>query len=378
MKEIPIPFLQTSDLIRLEPHSAKDFPAFHIGQILKGKVLEVRDDRRAVIRMEGRNLSVESRMPLARGTEGLFKVKSVYPQIILQFLQPEEANLLETDRWLKAFLMTDSSKENLSERLSLLWKAGRDGMAPAVRETMDRLADLWSSFSPSRSLTVHPGQIEKMIAQSGLFFEHTIGRLIKSGNPSRFEEVAGRDVKGLLVKLRAQIETSFPSIQNSEAGSSLREELLDSVNHLLRSIESLQLFHSHPSHGGAEKIFLLLPFWVEDRLQLVDLQLSLPQTGSNAPDQDGMSMLFLLHLPEWGRMSIEVRMTGKRLYGRFLLSSEEVTIFFREAIPELQRRLLQLGFQPEMRASTQTPEKMVETFLNEMKGSDRSLLNLIV
>jgi len=77
-------------------------------------------------------------------------------------------------------------------------------------------------------------------------------------------------------------------------------------------------------------------------------------------------------------MSIEVRMAGKRLYGRFLLSSDEVTSFFSGAINELRRRLLHLGFQAELCVSTQTPEKIVEFFLSEMKGNDGSLLNLVV
>ncbi len=378
MKEIHFPFLTSSDLIRLDSPSGQDLPSFHIGQVLRGKVIEVIDDHHSVIRMEGRGLSVESRMPLDRGMEGLFEVKAVYPQIVLKLLQPEETNLLEAERWLKAFLMTDPQMEDLSEKLSLLWKTGREGMAPAVRETMDRLLSLWSSFSPSRSLAIDPGQIQEMITQSGLFFEHQLGELIKARSRSRFEEVLGRDVKGLLAKLKAQLETSSPAVQTSGPGSSMHEELLGGVNHLLRKIEGYQLLHSSSPAGIQEKMFLLLPFWIQERLQLVDLHLSLPQSGSDHSDPEGMSILFLLHLPEWGRMSIEVRMTGKRLYGQFLLSSDEVASFFSGALNELQRRLLNLGFQSEIRVSTQTPEKIVEIFLSEMKGNDRSLLNLVV
>jgi hypothetical protein len=310
--------------------------------------------------------------------ERFFKVKAVSPQIVLKLLQPEEISLLETEKRLIAFLMTDPSLEDLSERLSLLWKTGRGGMAPVVRETMDRLLNLWTSFSPSRSFAIDPGQIERMIAQSGLFFENRMGKLIEAGSQSLFKEVLSRDVKGLLGRLKGQLETSSPSVQTSAPGSSMREELLDSVNHLLRRIEGAQLLHSPSPAGMDEKIFLLLPFWIQERLQLVDLHLSCPQSGSDRPESEGMSMLFLLHLPEWGRMSIEVRMAGKRLYGRFLLSSDEVTSFFSGAINELRRRLLHLGFQAELCVSTQTPEKIVEFFLSEMKGNDGSLLNLVV
>lgn len=340
--------------------------------------METMDSRHAVIRMEGHDLSVESRVPLKRGMEGFFKVKTVYPQIVLKLLQEEEMSLLETERRLIAFLMTDPSLTDLSERVSLLWKIGREGGIPAVRETMNRLLSLWTSFSSSQSSAIDPRQIAKMIAQSGLFFEHRLRRLIETHSQSRFEEVLGRDVKGLLVRLKGQLESSLPVVHASASGPSMSEELLESVNHLLRRIEGYQLLHSSSTEGIQEKMFLLLPFWVQERLQLVDLHLSLPQSGSDRLDPEGMSMLFLLHLPEWGRMSIEVRMTGKRLYGRFFFSSDEVTAFFSGAIHELQKRLLQLGFHPEIRVSTQASDKIVELFLNEMKGSHRSLLNLVV
>lgn len=378
MKEIHFPFLTSADLIRLEPRSGQDLPHFHIGQVLRGQVIKVMDDCHAVIRMEGRDLFVESRMPLSGGMEGLFKVKAVYPQIVLKLLQAEATGLMEAERWLKAFLMTDPSKEGLSERLSLLLKTGREGMAPAVRETMEHLLGLWRSFTPLRSPAFDSGHIQEMITRSGLFFEHQLGKLIKAGRQNQFEEALGRDVKGMLMKLKAQIEASSSAARASGSSSSLQEDLLDGVNHLLQRIEGAQLLHSHSSAGSQEKVFLLLPFWIQERLQLVDLHLSLPQSGSDRSDPEGMSMLFLLHLPEWGKMSIEVRMTGKKLYGRFLLSSEEATSFFSGVIHELQSRLLHLGFQPEIRAFAQAPEKIVELFLSEMKGNDRSLLNLIV
>ncbi len=378
MKEIESPFLRSSNLIRLEARTGKDLPAFHIGQVLRGRVIKVMDDGHAVIRMEGRDLSVESRMPLSGGMEGFFKVKAIYPQIVLKLLQPEETGLMEAERWLKAFLMTDPSKEGLSEKWSFLLKTVGEGITPAVRETMDRLLGLWRSFSPSRSLAIDPAQIQEMITRSGLFFEHQLGKLIRAEHQSRFEEALARDVKGLLMKLKAQIEASSSAARASDSGSTLQEDLLDGVNDLLHRIEGAQLLHSRSSAGSQEKVFLLLPFWIEERLQLVDLCLSLPSFESDPSTDTGMSMLFLLHLPEWGKMSIEVRLTGKKLYGRFLLSSEEATSFFNGVIDELQSRLLRLGFQPEMRAFVQAPEKMVELFLNEMKGTDRSVLNLVV
>ncbi|MBM4307286.1 MAG: flagellar hook-length control protein FliK [Deltaproteobacteria bacterium] len=376
LEEIQFPPLSPLHLIHLDFPAGKTLPSFDVGQVLWGKVTEVIDEHHAVIQMGGVDLSVKNRMPLERGMEGHFEVKSVYPHIVLKLLQPERVNLLEASRWLKSIFITDPSTSGLSERLTDLWKTGAEGVSPAVRETMGRLMSLWNAFSVSQSSAIEPGQIQEMIARSGLFFEHRLGQLVKTRSQHRFEEVLGSDVKGLLAQLKVRLETSSSFMPTT--GSSVNEELLDGVHQLLQRIENHQWLSSSPSEGTQEKFFLLLPLWVEERLQLIDLHLSLPSSGSDRPGSEEISLLFLLDLPEWGKMSIQVRMMGKRIDGRFFFSSDEAASFIGRALDGLRMRLQHLGFQPEMHVSTQTPEKIVELFLSDMKGNDESLLNLVV
>lgn len=86
-------------------------------------------------------------------------------------------------------------------------------------------------------------------------------------------------------------------------------------------------------------------------------------------------MLFILDLPEWGRMSIEVKMAGKRIYCRFYLPTEEVKSFFGSFLDQVQERLVRLGFQPQVAVSARATEKIAEFFLNEVRGGSKSILD---
>lgn len=345
-----------------------------MGQVFRGEILEVLEDGHAVLRLEGTDFSVESRLPLQKGMEGKFQVTALSPQIILKLLPEEEGSLRGIEKYLAFFLKTHSWMENLSLTLSSLWTSEREGWLSPFQETIDRLIQLWSTFSPSRSSQFEPGQIERMILQSGLFFENRLRRIIEGNDSNRFEEVLNRDLKGLLLKLKAEME----SLATSPQGSTPRlKELEEAIGLLLSKIVGHQQLTSHLSEIE-EKLSLLLPFWIQGHLQMVDLSLSLPSRRPKPSERRGLCLLFLLHFPEWGRMGIEVRLSGKRLYGQFFFTSDQVASFFHHELPRLERGLCHLGFQPELRVSTQTSEKILEQFMNEMKGSEKSLLNLLI
>ena len=378
MEKIHFPSLQIQDLIRLDPSSEKDRPVFYIGQILRGKVIETMDARHAWIRMEGRNFYVESRIPLEQGREGTFEVKAVFPQVLLRWLTPQEENLQGMQKWLHAFQLTDLSVGDLPEKLSILLQPGKEAVPLSVRETIERLLNLWHSFAPSASFHFDPRQIAEWFKRSGIFFEHLLGTWIESQTQTQLEKVLEGDVKGMVARLKAQLEELSMPTRTSSPSSSLQGDILKGLDELLRRIDGYQILHTAFRDRADERLFILLPLWVQNQLQFVDLQLSLSASGSNPDDPRAISLLFLLHLLEWGKVSIEVKMVGKRFYARFLFVSEEVASFFRTGMDELQRRLLHLGFHPEIQVATQTPEQMIEHFMGEMKGDGSPLFDVVI
>lgn len=374
MKAIHFPNMPSPPLIRLLSPAGKDLLSLQVGQVLQGKVLEVMEDGHAVLRLGAYDFSVESRIPLQKDMEGEFQVASLTPQIVLKLLPKGDHRLDGIEKKVIFSLRTDPWMENLSETLSSLLAQERVGPFSPVRDILDHLFKLWTSFSPSPSFKFDPEQISKMILQSGLFFENRLRRVVESDDPKIMEKVVHRDLKGILLKLKAEIK----ALDSPSEPIQKLKEVEEGIDLLLGKIESHQQLTSAYVRGMEEKISLLLPFWMEGRLQLVDLLLSLPPRERESSERSGFSMLFLLHFLDWGRMSIEVQLMGKRLYGQFFFSSDRVASFFKHELDHLQRGLCQLGFEAEMRVSTRASEKILEQFISEVKGTHRSLLNLLV
>lgn len=374
MKAIHFPDGSSPPLIRLLPPTGKDFLSLQVGQVLKGEILEVMEDGHAVLRLGGYDVSVESRIPLQKNMEGTFQVTSLSPQIILKLL-PTGGNRLEgIEKKIIFSLRTDPLMENLSKTLSALLTSGSVGPFHPLRETLEHLLKLWATFSPSSSFQFEPEQIAKMILQSGLFFENRLRRMIEPDNSKILKEVVHGDLKGILLKLKAEIK-AFDSLP--EPAPTLKE-VQEGIDLLLGKIESSQQLNSSYMEGMEEKFSLLLPLCVEGRFQFIDLLLSLSSQEPGPSQKKGVSMLFLLHFLEWGRMSIEVQLMGKRLYGQFYCALDEVASFLNRGLPDLQKALSQLGFQPEIHVSTRASEKILEQFIIEVKGDQRSLINFLV
>ena len=104
----------------------------------------------------------------------------------------------------------------------------------------------------------------------------------------------------------------------------------------------------------------------------------MPRRDSEGTGRKGISILFLLDLPELGKISIEVRVKEKALYCRFSVSDQKASLFLGRHVPELHTRLVRLGFDPQLSLSVDSPEKMTQTFLQEIGGERDPLLNLVV
>ncbi len=374
MKAIDFHNVSSPHYIRLISPSGKPLLSLQVGQVLEGKIVNVMDEGHAVLHLEGYDFTVESQTPLQKNMEGAFQVTSLSPQIVLKLLPPNTNRLEGIEKKMIYSLRPDPLMDKLSETLSTFLASERAGPFFPLRETLEHLVKLWTSFSPSSSFKFEPEQIAKMILQSGLFFESRLRGMIDSHSSRTLHEVVHQDLKGLSLKLKAEIK-ALEALSESPQKLKDIEEMMDL---LLGKIEGHQQLTSSYVRGMEEKISLLLPFWMEGRLQLVDLLLSLPSREPEPSERRKFSMLFLLHFSEWGRVSIDVQLMGRRFYGQFFFSSDQVASFFNQELEDLQRRLCQLGFQPEMHVSTRPSEKILEQFISEVKGNHRSLLDLLV
>ena len=187
----------------------------------------------------------------------------------------------------------------------------KGGIVPLrMQRTMDRLTALLQGFSIRKPFSLDPEHLQEIVTQGGLFLERKLRDLVETQAEDQYDQIVIGDMKGLLMKLRGQLK-SLMALGNHQGEAPLSlKDMVSSLDHLLRKIEGYQLLNLNPSnHPG--KIFLLLPLWFQHNLQLVEMNISLPRPDRDRSASGEHAIFFLLHMPGWGKMSIEVKMKGK-------------------------------------------------------------------
>ena len=377
---IDSPFSLLSETFSLEPSSGEEPLRLQMGEVLAGRMVEWIDDHHAVLQLNGQDHLIESQFPLPGDLEGHFRVEANSPRVILKFIAEEKDEFSLSGPQLRQYLpdeVEDAFVENLGNALLDLMRIGNEALPSPVQTSVKNLLALLERFSiPSSSFPVS-GQMEETVLRSGLFFEGRLRSLIESHLNGQEDRVIEGDLKGLLARLKSQLEAlSSPAGMPKEI-SSVLEETEKGLDRILQKVEGYQ-FLNLPSPDSDGKFFLLLPVWFQSRLRFVEMALSLPRRDSEGAGRKGISILFLLDLPGLGKISIEVRVKEKALYCRFSVSDPKASLFLGRHVPELHTRLVRLGFDPQLSLSVDSPEKMTQTFLQEIGGERNPLFNLVV
>jgi hypothetical protein len=349
--------------LRVESGSRTASSLFHLGEILEGRVIEKIDGSHVMIQLKGHELLVESRIPLPENFEGSFRVDATHPQIILKVLGEEGVESAGSwrDLWVGAF----------AEKVSGLLEKEEGCLPVEIRDSIQQVAALFKGISPDASW------IERVLFQSGLFFEAKLRRLVDLHQEDRWDQIAGEDLKGLLLKLKSHMEAFMAQGGISTEILSDSEDRLRKLDQILGKVEAYQALNLHLPEG-ADKHFILLPVWYQERLHFAEIAL-LFSRSSDQPEPEALSLLFLLDLPALGEMSIEVKIVNRELYCRFNVAEPESCLFMREVLSELRSRLTQIGFQPQLSVESEPPEKILSlSSLMESGEGMRSLLNVVV
>ncbi len=343
--------------IWLEPRSKEGSPTFRPHDILEGEVLEKIDARQILIRLEGRSYVAESRIPLSEGDRMLLRVEATHPRVVLTPLLKGS----DQDPGIPLSLKTLSSlflPESQTVSLSGLQRMGSQVFPGEIRETVEKLLGLLNQFAVEDPARLNSDEVRKSVVRSGLLFEEKIGRMVETGTGDPWEKMVKEDLKGLLMTLREELERGNPSSFLPKEEMPSLEKTGDSLNQILNKIEGTQVLNLLPLEDR-QRIFLLLPLWFQEHLYFADVQISLPRFRKDPSEPEDVAVLFLLDMPDWGRLSLEARMKGENLYGLFKVSDPGVASFLEENLPGLKERLGGMGFTPQLNVSVETPERII-------------------
>lgn len=369
----PPPF--SSEYILLNPRSGESPTLFQSGEILRATVIDPVDPLHTLIRIKGEEILVENRgASLTQGRELTLRVEEIHPKVILKIIPEEDFPWGRIESFLRKYLSADWPLEKLAEKLAGLWRISPETMDPEVQNTLRELFSLVNHFSFLAS-PLDPGEFQMIVAQSGLFWEAKLRRLLEGQREDSFDSLLKGDLKSLLLKLKSQLNSWVEQNRIPEATGI--ENIAKALDQFVDKIELYQILNLSQAES-MENVLLLFPLWVHNNLQFVELNFSFPRQGAETSAEEEFSIFFLLHFPDWGRVRIEVRVKGKSLYCSFTVSAPKVKEILDRALPELSARLHQAGYGVLSHVSVEKAEKISPSLIPEMERWLNSFLNVVV
>lgn len=361
----PLPPLPAETALNL------DSSFFRPGEILQVRILQQVEPHRFLLQVGSQRLWVESRVPLPPSGDFPLRVEETEPKVILKLLSPQDPGEMRIDSLLKKYLGVDVPLEKLADRLSLLAKAGFQGIPPSAQGSLEQIRSLLQSLPDLSAL--HPDTLQMLIEKSGFFWENKVKNWMEGARGETLSQVLQEDLKGLGMKLLAQLQ----SAGTKEGDPARVESLKQDLESFLQKLEFYQILNSR-NPEQANRLYLFFPFWLGPHLQMVELNLSFPKRDSPKGGEDGFSLLFLLNLPFWGKVRIEVQVREKALFCRFLTGEAQVAEFIHRGFSSLRAHLEKLGFDPHLQASVEGGESIRGTLAQELGKEPPSLLSIII
>jgi len=352
-------------------------PLFRAGEILQGKITGRIGPNQFLAQFKNQEILVESSAPLPTKRELSFQVVEIQPKVLLKLLSAgnrEEQTFLYL---LKKYLSSDVPLGELGKNLSGLLKTGRETIIPRLQEPLAKFLTLLNCFSFSGPFLEGKNPLPELLLKSGLFLENRIKHLIEGGKENMFSQIIQGDLKGLAMKIRAELQSeSRPGSHQAENPGEI-EEWAQGLDRFINKMELYQILNLRPA--SLQKNFsLFLPLWFGSEMQFAEFNFSFSQVDPNFPESEELSLLFLLQLPELGKMRIEVKVKEKELFCLFMTADHAAAELIRHSLPGLTLRLNQLGFHSHLDVSLKSWESLNPTLVNEIEQTPESLLNIKV
>ena len=344
------------------PAQPIDPDLFALGEIIPVKWVRSLDPQRVLIQVNGRELVAETAFPIPEGAEFQVRVEQLEPRVIFRLLKPTSGGSVSFNL-LKKYWVGDPPLELLAES----WEALKSGVEPSlpkeVRETWARIQETTKQFSGKLESGADPQALARIIDQSGLNLENKLLRLIASDGKPSFQAALEGDLKGLLLKMKAQLERVAP----------------ETARQLQPPIQKMELYQLlNAGEGDPSKLLLLIPLFFPEGLRWTEVLFSGDRRERDPAGDPERALLFLLDLPALGKLQIEIQIHENRLYGRFKTADPGIGEYLEENMSRLTDRLGTAGYLADLEIRVVAPEQLQEILPARLEGFPDSLVSLVV
>jgi hypothetical protein len=334
-------------------------PGFLENEIIKGKVLKVLDSETAILLINGRKYTADTRITLKAGDLLEMKVKELSPVPVLRPMgirhaEPVAANIS---------VILSALKENLWKSVFEKINAGESSI------TGKALWDQISKDLPGKLLNEgRPESLFKMIENSGIFWEAKLKNAAgqKSIDSNQIRQLIDSDLKGSLLRLI--------SVTGGEDLDSLR---------LLSAMKNIQIL-DRLGFEQDRKIFLPIPVLLPDGhfiiIQIL-FQFPLKEKDANensAGEKHSLKISVLLELSKLGPIRADFAVKGKRVEGVFKIAVPETLKLVESGIPAFVKSLEDKGLKIQhIGCMLKKPEIVTQPLFLEIIQTADNNINLV-
>ncbi len=293
------------------------------GMVFKATVVKTLDPGSVMVRINGREMTARTQVPLRQGTVVSLKVRQASGPLVLQVLDQRVGgrfsprigrilSILHGNPW-KTLLAHLNQKPSALDDLGRL-KAALDGL---IREP-------WRDPGPEMLRTV--------IDRSGLFWESKLRRLLETNRSGKESAslLAQNDLKGALAKC----------ITGGKDNGDL-------IRRLFSLLEQVQRFN-HVARQEDGRLFLPLPLQLPDGETNVAQILIRPdrEEAKQRPEdsEGGFRLSLVMALSAMGPLRIDLSVRQNRIRSVFMVAREASRQVILAQMPQLGQRLADQGF----------------------------------
>ena len=232
-----------------------------------------------------------------------------------------------------------------------------------ARETWARIQETVEQFSGVLESGAGPQALARIIDQSGLNLENKLRRMIASDGKPSFPSALEGDLKGLLLKMKAQLERVAP-------------ETARELQPPIQKMEFYQLLNA--GEGDPSKLLLLIPLLFPEGLRWTEVLLRGSGGGEASPGtRKGRCSSFWTCRP-WGNCRLKSRSVKTECTAVSKRRTQKSEHIWRKTESRLVDRLGRAGYLADLEIRVVDPSLLQEILPARLEGFPDSLVSLVV
>ena len=313
--------------------------ALTAGSIVKGTVLEITGDGKALLDIGGRTVTAQTLVPLKPNTELLLEVKEggTTPWLTLAGKKGVAQEIVR---------MLFSEGANLAKAANLLTGAGDQ---PAAKPLPAALLEALNNLKQQVGDKATGAQAETTK------LTQLLALLRPTGKQPVAEASLGRQLSETVTQLASQVDGDRSPVSELKAMA----KLLDAHQQL------------NAQQPGNQPDYLLFPCFFADGNGWGEWMFQMESGGKGEETQTTTSIDFFLQMSSLGDVHLKVFMQGEELRGDFFVGEEEVRSHLTDALPQLTAILEGHGYKPISLTVHQSTENLLHTFKKELEEKAR-------